>query len=78
MGFAFLYHALRPDARLHLADMRLVEEEHTDSALADSAAYRIRKLAVHKRLVEGLVDSFGAASDFELSDERFLIYSYAH
>ena len=43
---ALLYHIIRPDGRLHFADMCLAQKIHAQSALADPAADGVRQLFI--------------------------------
>ena len=43
--FACLHHLIRPQGGLHLADVRLAQEKHTDTGLTDTAADGVRQLA---------------------------------
>ena len=38
-GAALTHHVARPDAGLYLAEVCLVEEHHTETALSDTAAH---------------------------------------
>ena len=50
--FAVVNFALWPNGRLHFADVCFLKQEHTQTALADTAADCKRKLAVDDILME--------------------------
>ena len=46
VGFRFFADFSRPDGALYFSDVRLAQEEHTDTGLTDTAADCIRKLSL--------------------------------
>ena len=75
---ASLYHIMRPNGRLNLTNMSLVQEEHTHPGLTYAAADRIWQFAVQKCLLERQVGVILAAADLELTAECILIYPDTH
>ena len=58
---------LRRERALHLADMGFAKEKHTDTGLADTAAYGVGELFFDDRMLEGELLSFRAAGLVELA-----------
>ena len=75
---ALLAHILWPDARLGLTDVSLVEEHHTEAALADTTTDREWELAFEKALVEVELHAVFLASELELMEECLRIDTDTH
>ena len=78
VSFALASCFVAPDGGLHLSYVSLPQKEHTHAALTDSASYRIWKLAVHKRAVEGQIESFAASRGLKLRYKRVFVNAYSH
>ena len=69
---------LVPDGGLHLADMRLAQQQHAQAGLADAAAHRQGKLAFQQHLVERQLAAVIAARQRQLTIQRFRADADAH
>ena len=76
--FACLHHLIRPQGGLHLADVRLAQEKHTDTGLTDTAADGVRKLAVDDRLLERKLRAVFTACLFKLGQQGFFVHADSH
>ena len=63
VGFRFFADFIRPDGALYFSDVRLAQEEHTDTGLSDTAADCLRESAVQNGFLEGKLRA-GLASAF--------------
>lgn len=75
---AFSSHVIRPDTCLDFTDMSLVQKNHTESALSDTAADTQRKFVVEKFLMEIKLSAFLFSFNSELFEQRSLIYADPH
>ena len=75
---AFLLHFFWPHTTLYLTDMSLAEQEHAQTRLTDTAAYRLREPAFKKCLMIHESRLAHLTSGLKLPCQRFLIHSYSH
>ena len=71
-------HLFWPDRRLCLAYVSLVEQDHAETALANTSAYGERERAFEESLVEIELYAIFLACKLELSQECFLIDTDTH
>ena len=76
--FAFSAHVLGPNRHLHLAYVRLLEQQHTYAGLTESAAYCERQRAVKNALMIGELFSFERIRLFKLPVQTFFVNSDTH
>ena len=69
---------LVPQARLHLADVRAADHQHTQAGLSDAAADREREFSFEQHLVEGEGAAVVTARDGKLSVEGGAVHADAH
>ena len=71
-------HLFRPDARLYLAYVCLVKQQHAQSALSYTTTYAQRQFSVEQLTVEVQLLPFFLAFNGKLAQQCLLIYSYSH
>ena len=76
--FAGFHGGLIPDAGLDYADMAAAHHQHTQTALADTAADGQRQLIVQEHLVEGEVTAIIAAGFIQLTVQGLCDDTDAH
>ena len=69
---------LIPEGGLHLADVRLAQQQHAHAALAHAAAHSIGQLALEQLLVEGQCSALLLAGFLQLMAQGFGRYADAH
>ena len=69
---------LGPDRGLHLTDVCLLQEEHAETALTDTATDRGRQLARQQGFVEGQLRALHATTDLQLPQQRLRTDTDAH
>ena len=74
----FFSHIFRPDTSLNLADVRLVEQHHTETALTDTTTDTQWQLVVQELLVEIELLSIFLAFQLQLAKQALLINTDTH
>ena len=64
-----------PQGSLYLTDVHLIEQQHTQTALTDTAADGQRQLAVKKHFVEGQLGAGFTAGKRELLGEGVFVHT---
>ena len=71
-------HIVWPDTALNLADVAFSKQEHTQTALPDTASDALRKASWKQPAVEVELGAGLFAADFQLTVQRLGIYTYTH
>ena len=76
VGFRFFADFLWPDGALYFSDVRLAQEEHTDTGLTDTAADGVRQLFVEDCFLERKFCALGTAAltGFPVSSTAKVMY----
>lgn len=74
----FFSHIFRPDTSLNLADVRLVEQHHTETALTDTTTDTQWQLVVQELLVEIEILSIFLAFQLQLAKQALLVNTNTH
>ena len=78
VGFRFFADFLWPDGALYFSDVRLAQEEHTDTGLTDTAADGVRQLFLEDCFLERQLCALGAAGFFQLGQQCLFVHADTH
>ena len=78
MLFALGHHLGRPDGHLHLADVRLFQHQHTQTALSDTAADGQGQSATGNTLMIGVLHPILSVRRFKLARQGVRVHADAH
>ena len=78
LRFSVRHDLFRPQRNVYLADVRLAQEKHTDTGLADASSDGIGKLPVKYGFLERKIPAVFAAGFLKLDLQSLLVHTDTH